>query len=724
MRKLRHKKEEEAGVEKMRMAADHGQVAEVADTSATLQELLDQELERLPDKYRTAIVLCDLEGLTMAAAAKQVGCPQGTLSVRLVRGRAMLAKRLARHGLAVSGGLLATALCQNAASACVPAPLVVSTVQAATLMAAGKALATGAISAKVVALTEGVLKAMLMTKLKITLAVVLTLNLIGAGIGLVYCQTAGSGQDKGGGPPTAQEKADKPVPTDQQPAPKKEATEEVKAGQPIDYQKMAQEARWQPPENWIVAGNSWTMCVMADGKKVYEWPLPAPSTFFIDSNCVVYHAVFPRDSGCEVVAYDLKAGKLLWRTRLKAMKDNPSRGGAGGFRANKVRLEHVNNEVLAVYGDENDGQYVEIVDLKTGKTVGHKAFPGRQPEPKEEKAEKIDYQKIAQEARWKQPEKNFNRWTICVMADGKKVYDWPVPMPSTFFVDSNCVLYHAGFPRWASGCEVVAYDLRGGKLWRTRLKGAKDDEEGLRLEKLEKANLVRLERVNEEVLAVYGDESNGRYIEIVDMKTGKTVGHKVFTEEDADKKPGANADPPEKDPAVKECLTHIDTVVFGIRLRPPEEKGKFNQKYELLSVDLHVADMPNELAIHNPYLAHARITKEQAAKIVAVLTKGNFFRASLTNPNLLITPKDPHAVISVDYRKEGTAARRSAGGRCNGTCTWCSSSSRSAPAWTAPPPSCSTRCSSRWRTSAKSGRRRRTSADTKAKQQRECDAHQ
>ena len=83
MRNLRHKKEKEAGAEKVRKSADHDQVAEVADTSATLQELLDEELQVLPDKYRAAIVLCDLEGLTIVAAAKQLGCPQGTLSTGL-----------------------------------------------------------------------------------------------------------------------------------------------------------------------------------------------------------------------------------------------------------------------------------------------------------------------------------------------------------------------------------------------------------------------------------------------------------------------------------------------------------------------------------------------------------------------------------------------------------------------------------------------------------------
>jgi DNA-directed RNA polymerase specialized sigma24 family protein len=85
-----------------------------------LQPLLDQELSGLPDIYRVAIVQCDLEGNTRKEAARQLGVPEGTLAARLARGRVMLAKRLARRGLAVSGGTLAGVLAQKAAWAGVP----------------------------------------------------------------------------------------------------------------------------------------------------------------------------------------------------------------------------------------------------------------------------------------------------------------------------------------------------------------------------------------------------------------------------------------------------------------------------------------------------------------------------------------------------------------------------------------------------------------------------
>ena len=152
-----------------RRRAREVQVTEMPDTEACqqdqwadLQPLLDEELSRLPDNYRAVIVLCDLEGRTRKEVAAQLGCPEGTVASRLVRARAMLAKRLTQRGVALSGGALAAVLSKNAASAGVPASVVMSTIKAASLFAAGQAV----ISVKVAALAEGVLKAMLLNKLK------------------------------------------------------------------------------------------------------------------------------------------------------------------------------------------------------------------------------------------------------------------------------------------------------------------------------------------------------------------------------------------------------------------------------------------------------------------------------------------------------------------------------------------------------------------------------
>jgi RNA polymerase sigma factor (sigma-70 family) len=152
--------------------------------------LLDQELGRLPEKYRAAVVLCDLEGRSRREAARQLGVPEGTLSSRLMRARKLLARRLARYGLALSGGALAAVLSEKTASARVTSLQTTSTAKAAVLVAAGQALTAGAVPARVVALTEGVIKTMLLTKLRAFVAVVVVAFVSAGVVGLAYRTTA------------------------------------------------------------------------------------------------------------------------------------------------------------------------------------------------------------------------------------------------------------------------------------------------------------------------------------------------------------------------------------------------------------------------------------------------------------------------------------------------------------------------------------------------------
>jgi RNA polymerase sigma factor (sigma-70 family) len=153
------------------------------DPSNDLRLLIDQELSRLPDKYRAPIVLCDLEGKTRQEAARQLGCPVGTVAGRLARARVMLARRLARHGLVMSGGMLAGVLSSSGASACVPASVVASTIRVSALVGAGSAAAaTGLIPATVATLTEGVLRSMVLNKFKIAVVGFLVVCTLGIGV--------------------------------------------------------------------------------------------------------------------------------------------------------------------------------------------------------------------------------------------------------------------------------------------------------------------------------------------------------------------------------------------------------------------------------------------------------------------------------------------------------------------------------------------------------------
>jgi RNA polymerase sigma factor (sigma-70 family) len=148
-----------------------------------LLPLLDRELDRLPDKYRVPIVLCELEGKSRREVAGQLHIPEGTLSWRLAHARKLLARRLSRYGAALSAGSVAALLPREAVSACVPASLLNSTARAAVLTA-------GVVSARVVELTEGVMKAMLLSKIKFVWAVALV-AVVGAGaVGLTYRQAA------------------------------------------------------------------------------------------------------------------------------------------------------------------------------------------------------------------------------------------------------------------------------------------------------------------------------------------------------------------------------------------------------------------------------------------------------------------------------------------------------------------------------------------------------
>jgi RND family efflux transporter MFP subunit len=132
---------------------------------------VQEEVDRLPERYRAPIVLCYLEGLTQEEAAIRLRLPASTVRVRLMRARSRLRDRLTRRGLAPA---VLAAVSAGRAEAAVPAPLVEETIKAAVRVAVGRA---AGVSAPVAALVEGVMRAMFLAKLKTAAALLAALML-------------------------------------------------------------------------------------------------------------------------------------------------------------------------------------------------------------------------------------------------------------------------------------------------------------------------------------------------------------------------------------------------------------------------------------------------------------------------------------------------------------------------------------------------------------------
>jgi RNA polymerase sigma factor (sigma-70 family) len=178
--------ESAARVARERPCPDELPAAEASDDLIwrDLRPLLDEEVSRLPEKYRAAFVLCCLEGRTGAEAAEQLRCPEGTVLSRLSRARARLRTRLLSRGVTLPAGVLVAVVAARGQAAEVTAGLVNTTSKAALADAAGKAVAT-VTSVRAAALTEGVLRAMFVSKVKVTLGVLTTIALVGIGAGII-----------------------------------------------------------------------------------------------------------------------------------------------------------------------------------------------------------------------------------------------------------------------------------------------------------------------------------------------------------------------------------------------------------------------------------------------------------------------------------------------------------------------------------------------------------
>ncbi len=156
-----------------------------------LERVLHEEINRLPNCYRIPIVLCDLEACSCEEAARRMGCPVGTVKSWRFRGRQRLRERLIRLGLAPSAALAAT-IASGGAHAAVPEGIVRDATRALS-----EWMTAGEVSASVRILIKGVLRTMIIGKLRMTAAAFFAVVFLTAGAGAVAWSVADDSKKTG-----------------------------------------------------------------------------------------------------------------------------------------------------------------------------------------------------------------------------------------------------------------------------------------------------------------------------------------------------------------------------------------------------------------------------------------------------------------------------------------------------------------------------------------------
>src|SRR5579883_1950949 len=435
-----------------------------AVTWSELRDILHQEVSELPEKYRAAVVLCYWQGRTHEQAGQQLGCARGTIKDRLEKARELLRKRLARRGLALSASWFATSLSEGM-SATVSAELMQTTVRSALLFSMGR-LPAGIVSAPAAAFAREIVKDTLMNKLRMNLAMVLILGMLGGGAGLTALRHPANSA-----PP------EPPFEKPKEKSPKQEQEHVDGHGDLLPPGVVARlgtvRFRHGDPVEAITLGPDGKSIVSAAGKIVYVWDMTTGKEFrrydgfkrFLSSVAISRNGKLLA-AGCRdgsIILWDINANREVRRIEAH-MKPDPNRQGPLGTLLLQFTPD---GGRLASVGADNA---LRLWDTATGKAIpgvgGHFYSVGRFALSPDGKTLACI---VEEKGIWE-----VRQWDIAIGREGKRLARKTTGQIAEVAFSPNGKLLAVGEcgKNWDTPCPIQLWDMDGAKEVRT-LRGLK-----------------------------------------------------------------------------------------------------------------------------------------------------------------------------------------------------------------------------------------------------------
>ncbi len=140
------------------------------------------------------------------------------------------------------------------------------------------------------------------------------------------------------------------------------------------YSKKQCDAKWQIRIIESHPSEKVTFKLARNDKEILALEGHLQSVFLIENNTLFFAHFLPTKTGCLIAAYDLDSSKNIWRTELEGIGKVSHEQYSNKVNIYLSRRDCMEDGAVFIAGKETYGNYVEVLDRKTGKQLAHRIY--------------------------------------------------------------------------------------------------------------------------------------------------------------------------------------------------------------------------------------------------------------------------------------------------------------------------------------------------------------